>query len=181
MLLDLLAFLSLPNDIIARTRSTAAVQHVVQLSLAPAFLLAGIGAIMNVMTNRLIWVADRIERIHIECDAGKTPLSVNDLPFLQKRRIYAQRAVMFSTASALSISVVISLIFLSPYVSIQLGTATALVWLLTMVLLATGLLFFLMETRTAAMANRERIRVRKAADARKAMEAKAAAQAIHNG
>ena len=50
-------------DLIERTSSTLRVQQVVQLSLAPAFLLAGIGAVMNVMTNRLIWVANKIERI----------------------------------------------------------------------------------------------------------------------
>ena len=41
------------------------VQQVVQLSLAPAFLLAGIGAVMNVMTNRLIWVANKIEELEM--------------------------------------------------------------------------------------------------------------------
>ena len=35
-------------ELIERTSSTLRVQQVVQLSLAPAFLLAGIGAVMNV-------------------------------------------------------------------------------------------------------------------------------------
>ena len=58
MTLDLLAGIG-AFDLIERTSSTLRVQQVVQLSLAPAFLLAGIGAVMNVMTNRLIWVANK--------------------------------------------------------------------------------------------------------------------------
>ena len=66
MTLDLLAGIG-AFDLIERTSSTLRVQQVVQLSLAPAFLLAGIGAVMNVMTNRLIWVANKIERILNAC------------------------------------------------------------------------------------------------------------------
>ena len=50
-------------DLLERTASTLRVQEIVRLSLAPAFLLAAIGAVMNVMMGRLIWVADRIERV----------------------------------------------------------------------------------------------------------------------
>ena len=54
MLLDLLAIaadtrLPFALEIFERTASTPRVQQVVQLSLAPAFLLSGIGAIMNVI------------------------------------------------------------------------------------------------------------------------------------
>ena len=160
MLLDLVMSVS-PSDLIERTSSTRQVQQIVQLSLAPVFLLAGIGAIMNVMTNRLVWVADRIERIQRDRDNGNVRPALEDLPSLEKRRIYAQRAVMFSTASALAISVVIAIIFVSPFVRPQLGTLTAVVWLITIALLSVGLLFFLLETRAAASRNRERIRSRR--------------------
>ena len=43
-------------ELIQRTSSAVRVQHILQLSLAPVFLLAGIGAIMNVMVSRLIWI-----------------------------------------------------------------------------------------------------------------------------
>jgi hypothetical protein len=158
MTLDLLA-IALPIELIERTSSTVRVQQVVQLSLPPAFLLAGIGAIMNVMTNRLVWIAERIERIQAD-SSGSVRDSLQDLPALEQRRIYAQRAVMFSTAAALSISVVIALIFISPFVRPQLGTVTAAAWLTTMALLMTGLTFFLLETRTAARRSRERMRSR---------------------
>lgn len=157
MILDLLAAIS-PPGLIERTSSTAQVQHVVQLSLAPAFLLAAIGAVMNVMTNRLIWVADRIERIAALESEGRAGSALGDLPALEKRRVYAQAAVMFSTAAALTISLVIALLFVSAFVRPQLGTLVAFAWIVTMALLAVGLTFFLLETRTAARRNRERLK-----------------------
>ena len=150
-------------ELIERTSSTLRVQQVVQLSLAPAFLLAGIGAVMNVMTNRLIWVANKIERILNASEDGDVDAMRAELPALEMRRNYAQRAVMFSTASALAISVVIVLLFVSAFVTTPLGTLVAATWVMCMGLLVAGLASFLMETRPAARRNRERIRERRAA------------------
>lgn len=162
-MLDLLAAAdtNLAIDLLERTASTARVQHIVQISLAPAFLLAGIGAIMNVMTNRLIWVANRIERIHELEEEGRAGPALDDLPALEKRRSYAQAAVMFSTAAALTISVVIALLFVSAFIRPQIGTITAFAWILTMGFLSMGLSLFLLETRTAARHNRNRQRKRR--------------------
>ncbi len=145
-------------DFIERTSSTVRVQHVVQLSLAPAFLLAAIGAVMNVMTNRLIWVANRIDRILIADEAGEAGDLAEDLPALQMRRVHAQRAVMLSTAAALTISIVIMLLFVSAFTYLPLGTLVASMWMLTMIFLIAGLGSFVLETRTAARRNRERMR-----------------------
>ncbi len=160
MLLDILAGIG-AIDLIERTSSSMRVQQVVQLSLAPAFLLAGIGAVMNVMTNRLIWVANKIERILEAGEEGDIEAMRAELPALEQRRIYAQRAVMFSTASALAISVVILLLFFSAFVHAALGTLVAIAWVICMGLLVAGLGSFLIETRTAARRNRERMRERR--------------------
>lgn len=155
-MLDMLA--NLPGlDIIERTSSSLRVQNVVQLSLAPAFLLAGIGAVMNVMTNRLIWVANKIERILAADEQGTAGDLVQELPALERRRIFAQRAVMLSTASAFTISIVIMLLFVSAFVRTPLGTLVALAWVVTMALLMAGLASFLIETRVAARRNLERM------------------------
>ena len=160
MLIDFLV--SLPGiDLIERTSSSLRVQNVVQLSLAPAFLLAGIGAVMNVMTNRLIWVANKIERILAADENDTAGELVEELPALEQRRVYAQRAVMLSTASAFTISVVIMLLFISAFVRTPLGTLVAVSWLVTMALLMAGLASFLLETRTAARRNHERMMQRK--------------------
>ncbi len=160
MVLDILSGVA-AIDLIERTSSTARVQSVVQLSLAPAFLLAAIGAVMNVMTNRLIWIANKIELIVAAGDGGDTERLREELPALELRRIHAQRAVMLSTAAALTISIVIALLFVSAFVQTALGTVVALAWIVTMGLLVAGLGSFLMETQTAARRNRDRMRKRR--------------------
>lgn len=150
----------LARDLVARTSSTLVVQEIVRLSLAPAFLLAAIGAIMNVMMSRLIWVADRIERLEARLEAGEAEGREGELRVLQRRRRLAQRAVMLSTAAALTICVTIALLFVSAFITPQIGTVTALAWIVTMGLLISGLVLFVAETLVAARGHR----VREAAD-----------------
>lgn len=138
-------------EILERTASTPRVQQVVQLSLAPAFLLSGIGAIMNVIMSRMIWIAKRIETIEDKMEEHRTPRQVREFGWLMQRRRLMQGAIMFSTASAVMISAVIMLLFISAYIYAQIGTLIAAMWVLTMLLLVTGLGFFLFETRLAAI------------------------------
>ena len=73
MIADLLSSaVPVASDILERTASTPRVQQIVSLSLAPAFLLAAIGAIMNVLVSRMIWIANRIERIDDRIEDGRT-------------------------------------------------------------------------------------------------------------
>jgi hypothetical protein len=157
MLLDLLAAATeaaqktpFAFEIIERTASTPRVQQVVQLSLAPAFLLSGIGAIMNVVMSRMIWIAQRVEKIEDKLEDERSPKQLREHGWLMRRRKLAQGAILFSTAAAVIISVVIMLLFISAYITAQIGTVIAALWVLTMVLLVTGLGFFLLETRLAA-------------------------------
>lgn len=155
MLLDTLAA-AVPQapfalEILERTASTPRVQQVVQLSLAPAFLLSGIGAVMNVIMSRMIWISQRIENIEEKMDTQHTAKQARELGWLMRRRKLMQGAIMFSTAAAVMISAVIMLLFISAYILAQIGTLIAAMWVLTMLLLVTGLGFFLFETRLAAI------------------------------
>lgn len=138
------------SEILERTASTPRVQQVVQLSLAPAFLLSGIGAIMNVIMGRMIWIAQRVENLEEKLEEHRTAKQARELAWLMQRRKLMQGAIMFSTAAAVIISLVIGLLFISAYITAQIGTVIAILWVLTMVLLVTGLGFFLFETRLAA-------------------------------
>jgi len=137
-------------EIIERTASTPRVQQVVQLSLAPAFLLSGIGAVMNVIMSRMIWISQRIENIEEKMEDQRTARQAREVAWLMRRRKLMQGAIMFSTAAAVMISAVIMLLFVSAYITSQIGTLIAAMWVLTMLLLVTGLGFFLFETRLAA-------------------------------
>lgn len=137
-------------EILERTASTPRVQQVVQLSLAPAFLLGAIGAVMNVIMTRLTWVAGRVERIEKVPKEQRSLRQTSELGWLEARRRAAQTAIKFATGAAVIISVVIGLLFVSAYITPQIGTLIAVLWVLTMVLLVSGLGFFLYETVLAA-------------------------------
>jgi len=148
--LDILANANIAGELLQRTSSTVRVQQIVELSLTPAFLLAGIGAIMNVMMSRLIWIAERIERLDVKMRDNPGMETPQELARLCHRRQLAQRAVMFSTAAALTICVVIALLFISAFINTQIGTVIAAAWITSMAFLITGLVHFALETVMAA-------------------------------
>jgi hypothetical protein len=152
MLIDLLSATTplLAFEILERTASTPRVQQVVQLSLAPAFLLGGIGAVMNVIMNRMVWIAGRIDKIEDLPHEARTLRHTLELGWLRVRRQRAQTAILFTTASAVMISAVIALLFIAAYIKAQIGTLIAAMWVLTMALLIIGLGYFLLETRLAS-------------------------------
>ncbi|MGB3740403.1 MAG: DUF2721 domain-containing protein [Pontixanthobacter sp.] len=148
--------LSLTGELIERTSSAVRVQEIVQLSLAPVFLLAAIGAVLNVMNARLIWIVDRvngIERLRYEHDTDR---QTEELPALLQRQNYAELSVNFSTAAALTICLVIGLLFISAFIRPQMGTVVAILWIITTVELIISLTLFLMETRLATASARDR-------------------------
>lgn len=148
--------LSLAVDLIERTSSTTRVQAIVQLSLAPVFLLAAIGAMLNVMNARLTWLIDRIEFVERRTEKGLAGREAEELPALRQRQHYAQLAVSLSTAAALVICAIVALLFISAFIRPQIGTAVAIAWIGTMVFLFGALTLFLMETRLATASARDR-------------------------
>ncbi len=138
------------TEIFERTASTPRVQQAVQLSLAPAFLLVGIGSIMNVMMSRLIWLAGRIERLADPVEGACDVSHHRELAWLRTRRKLARLAIKFSTSAAVIVSIEIAVLFLSAYIDTRIGTLVAVLWVVTIGLLITGLVYFLRETLLAA-------------------------------
>lgn len=151
-----LTIAGIATDLITRTASTARVQGIVQLSLAPVFLLAAIGAMLNVMNQRLIWIVDRVERLERREEEGRPSREVDELPALHRRQHYAQVAINLATAAALVICVVVALLFVSPFIRPALGTIVAVAWVSAMALVFGSLFTFLRETRLATSSIRER-------------------------
>ncbi len=149
-MLELLAATDIASELLERTASTPDVLRAVQLSLAPAFLLVGIGSALNVMVQRLTWVAGRIERLGEQSEEGESAHLRAELDWLCERRRRVRKAILFSTAAAVVISVVIAVLFVSAYIEARIGTIVAVLWTLTMALLITGLVSFLRETLLAS-------------------------------
>ena len=137
------------GDLLERTASTPRVQSILQLSLAPVFLLAGIGAFLNVMNLRLTWLVERIGSIETALEKRPDMRAADELPVLRRRQRYAHHAVNLSTAAALMICATVALLFVSAFVRTSLGTFVAISWIGAMALIFAALTFFLRETSLA--------------------------------
>ena len=157
LLPELLAASNIATDLLERTASTPDTLRAVQLSLAPAFLLVGIGSIMNVIMARLNWIAGRIERLSENMELPLSDPVQREVDWLCARRQLARQAIKFSTAAAVVISVVIAVLFVSVYIEAKIGTAVAVLWVVTMALLITALVYFLREALLAARGSNARL------------------------
>ena len=155
----LTASTSFAGELIQRTSSTARVQQMVQLSLTPAFLLAAIGAFLNVMNQRLTWIADRVHALERMAEADVRSREIEDLPVLRQRRRHAHLAINLGTGAGLLICVVVGVTFVSAFVRPALGSVVALSWIAAMSLVFAALLSFLLETRLATKSTSDTRRI----------------------
>jgi hypothetical protein len=135
------------------------ISHLIQLSIAPVFLLAGVGAILNVLANRLARVVDRVRRLEAEfADASeiRQRLARSELQRLGKRMKLVNWSITACTASALSICLVVAIMFVGGLGKIGVGRIIAALFVLAMALLTTALILFLAEVRMASRTLRVR-------------------------
>src|SRR5206468_5246456 len=126
--------------------------HLISLAIAPVFLLAGIGSILNVLAQRLARVVDRARRLEVEFETlepnNHGPARA-ELRLLDMRMTVVNLAISCCTASALFVCLVVAILFVADLASFHFGAPIAYLFILTMVMLIAGLLLFLYEVRLA--------------------------------
>ena len=137
----------------------AVVAQTIQLAVAPVFLLAGIGAFLNVCVGRLARVIDRArlieDRVMTSAGAEHDRL-VWEINRLDRRMQVVNNAIFLSVASACAVSIVVVMLFLAELFTVNLGTAVAVGFIIAMLLIIAGMLTFLVEVRLAARSIRVR-------------------------
>lgn len=128
------------------------VAHVIQLAIAPVFLLTGVGSLLGVMTSRLGRVIDRgrhIESIYVSLKASARCHADEELHALAKRARLASWAINCSTAAALLVCAVIATLFVDAVAGKDLKLLVGAFFFAAMVLLIGGLVCFLREVYVA--------------------------------
>ena len=151
--MDLLPTLSAVNDI-------GPIAHLIQLAVAPVFLLTGIGSILGVMTNRLSRVIDRARVLEGQLDDAAAVQAVTiraELKSLDQRARYVGRAITLCTTTALLICTVIAVLFTSAFLPFDLTLPVALLFIAAMVAFFTGLVMFLREIYLGTSSRRIRV------------------------
>jgi hypothetical protein len=130
----------------------SAIAHVIQLAVAPVFLLTGVGAMLGVMANRLARVIDRA-RVLEERLSDATPERErryrDELKLLARRGSLMHRAIGLCTTSALLVCAVIVMLFLGAFLETDVSVVAGLLFVAAMLALFTGLVTFLAEIRLA--------------------------------
>jgi hypothetical protein len=120
------------------------VAHVIQLAVAPVFLLTGVGAILAVITDRLARIVDR-SRVLSNSSDQKQSAQKEEMAMLARRARWVHWAVSLCTMSALFICIVIAALFVGSEIGMDPSRAVSLLFISAMLTLISGLLCFLRE------------------------------------
>ena len=137
----------------------SSIAHTIQLSVAPVFLLAGIGSILNVLTARLGRVIDRARALEATLagfDEADRIRATGELKVLDRRMATAHWAIGCCTASALFVCLSVAIMFLADITRTGYSRTVATLFVLAMALIVAGLLLFLAEVRQATVSVRVR-------------------------
>jgi len=119
--------------------------HMIQLAIAPVFLLTGVATKLTVLTNRLARIIDRTrvleDRLHIAANDEYT----DELEVLYQRSHLINYAITSSTGCGFLICLVIAMLFLGDSTNIKLDKYIAAFFVLAMFGLIFSFVFFLRE------------------------------------
>jgi len=149
------ALLSTPVNV----AQAAQIAQVVQLSVAPVFLLAGVGAFLNVCAGRLSRIVDRARELEprILASRGREhDRLLGEIRVLDRRMALVSRAIFLSVLSALLTCAVVILLFTTGLTDANFSTAVALLFIASMVAIGAGFAIFLVETRLGSRSVRIR-------------------------
>ena len=135
--------------------------HVIQLAVAPVFLLTAIATIITALNNRLGRIVDRRRvvlnsRAHMSTE--ETQQAEIELGVLSRRAKHIYSAMVAAVVSALLICLVVAGAFLGALVSVDLAQMVALFFVLAMFALIVSLALFLREVFLAVSTGVHRAR-----------------------
>lgn len=131
------------------------ISHVIQLSIAPVFLMTAIAGFVNALVTRLSRAIDRRRAIEelLPAYEGATAEEMRDELRLLARRIkYITGAIGLAVLSAIFICILIGAAFVASYVGVGLVRTVATLFICAIAALTICLLAFFREVVLAANA-----------------------------
>ena len=144
------------------------ITRVIQLAVAPVFLLSAIGTIINALTGRLARAVDR-RRVVEERVQDSVAESAAQLDMIVELKLLARRITLvlwsigFAVFSALLVCILIGTAFVGAFTSLDLSRTVAILFLAAVVALTICLVLFMREVFLAALAVRHNVRVNRGA------------------
>ncbi len=139
--------------------SIETVAGVIQLAVAPVFLLAGIAGLLGVFSTRLARIIDRARVIERRIPQAKheeqRTLLRRETAVLWRRIALINWAIRLCIGGALAICLVIVALFVGEFVALNIALAVAVLFVVAMVLIVFGLVFLFREVNLATSHMRE--------------------------
>jgi hypothetical protein len=146
-------------DDLFRISGLTSLTHIIQLALAPVFLLTGIASLLNMLVGRLSRIVDRARRIEADFTPADHPAharQVADLRMIDRRIALVNNSIFLCTASAMTVCVLVAGLFTARLLGLGFARTMAIIFIAAMLLLIVGLLLFMIEVRIAVAAIRVR-------------------------
>ena len=133
--------------------SVNSVSQLIQLSVAPVFLLAGVAGLLNVFTGRLSRIIDKVDKLNkyenenqklLEDEKALSKIALRR-KFLTMRMKNTNLAILFCTFTGLLIAMVIVTMFLSAIFQFKDSLLIVILFIAAMLCLITSLFLFLRE------------------------------------
>ncbi len=132
-----------------------AVIAVLQTALTPAFLLVAVGSLLNILTGRLSRIVDRsrdLQDRHAATQGQEHDRLVTELRVIEKRMRVVGSSILLSVLSALTVCLMIGLLFLMGLSDFSMAWIVVAVFMLALALMAGSLILFVREVGLATHA-----------------------------
>jgi phosphoglycerol transferase MdoB-like AlkP superfamily enzyme len=135
-----------PNE--AAAAGVAGIAHVIQLSIAPVFLLSGVSAMLGVLSHRISRIIDRARILEARLESASVDHAVplrTELSLLGRRARLVSHAISLCTICALLICAVVIGLFLGAFFGTDVSYGIGVLFIAALSALAGGLVTFLRE------------------------------------
>lgn len=139
------------------TQEISTIAHVIELAIAPVFLITGIGALLAVMSNRLARIIDRARQIEDrwpDLDQEQILHAQAEFNSLARRAKLASFAINFCAFAALTVCLLIAALFVDAFIGKNLRWFVGGLFVLSMFSLSGGIVCFLREVHIAMLSLR---------------------------
>jgi hypothetical protein len=124
--------------------------EVIQLAIAPVFLLMGVSALLGVLTGRLGRVVDRFRVLNeslatVQADDSRQERYSQELDILSCRANWVHWSITLCTFTLLLVAVVIGLLFLGSAINWDTSWLVSILFIFAMGSLISGLTCFIRE------------------------------------
>ena len=130
------------------------ITQAIQLAIAPVFLLAAVGTVINALMGRLARAVDRrrvVEDLLERAEGERQQVLLTELDLLARRTVLTLWSIGLAVLCSLLVCLLIFIAFLGAFLVVDLSRTVALLFIAAVISLTVCMLLFMREVMVAAM------------------------------